>query len=370
MYHDLETPALSALGFDDHFASQFSDPDAWDRAARVAVEHRGRYLLLSSTGTREGVLSGRLRHAVGSTVELPRVGDWVELGPLSGSGVAVIARVLERKTSFVRRDPGDPHGLQVIAANIDAAFVVCAESGSDDDRVRLRGVNPARLERYATAVRQSGARPVFVINKLDLAADPEQTIAHVRAVARGAEVIATSAFTGAGIERLRAAIGPSETLALVGPSGVGKSALTNRLLGREVERVGAVRSDDERGRHTTTHRELFVLTGGGLLIDTPGMRELGLSGEDGDVDAGFDEIATLGSECRFRDCRHAGEPGCAVITAIARGELDERRLWSRQKLEREIEHARQKLDPRARAAQKRMFKTRARAHRLRDKMGK
>ncbi|MBK9001174.1 MAG: ribosome small subunit-dependent GTPase A [Myxococcales bacterium] len=370
MFNDLETPALSALGFDDHFASQLPDPDAWDRAARVAVEHRGRYLLLSPAGTREAVLSGRLRHAVGFATELPRVGDWVELGPHATTGVVVIERVLERKTSFARRDPGQPHGLQVIAANIDAALVVCAESSSDDARVRRRGVNLARLERHATAVRQSGARPVFVINKLDLAADPERTIASVRAVARGAEVIATSAFTGAGIERLRAAIGPRETLVLVGPSGVGKSALTNRLLGREVEKVGAVRGDDERGRHTTTHRELFILPGGGLLIDTPGMRELGLSGEDVDVDLGFDEIAALGSECRFRDCRHAGEPGCAVIAAIARGELDERRLRSRQKLERELEHAHEKLDPMARSAQKRMFKTRARAHRLRDKLGK
>lgn len=369
MSHDLETPAPSALGFDDHFASQLPDPAAWDRAARVAVEHRGSYLLLTAAGPRRAVLSGRLRHAAASA-EVPCVGDWVELGATPPTGTAVIERVLERKTLFARRDPGAPHGIQLIAANIDAAFVVCAESASDDARVRLRGVNLARLERYATAVRQSGARPVFVINKLDLAADAERTIASVCAVARGAEVIATSAITGAGIEQLRSAIGPRETLVLVGPSGVGKSALTNRLLGREVERVGAVRGDDERGRHTTTHRELFLLPGGGLLIDTPGMRELGLSGEDVDLDLGFDEIAALGSGCRFRDCRHAGEPGCAVQGAIERGELDERRLSSRQKLERELAHARQRTDAAARSAQKRMLKTRARAHRLRDRLGK
>jgi ribosome biogenesis GTPase len=347
-------PTLAELGFDSFFAEQMPDPESWARLARVAVEHRGQYQVLSLHGVHAAVLSGRLRHTAS---EWPKVGDWVEL---CAANAQLIERVLRRRTQFARRDPDASGRIQVIAANIDVVLIVCASSASSSARVQRRGVNLSRLERYAAAVRQGGALPVYVVNKIDLASDVQALIASVVAIAGDATVLTTSALTGAGVNELRAAVPPRATLALCGASGVGKSALTNRLLDHEAERVGDVRQEDERGRHTTTHRELFVMPGGGLLIDTPGMRELGLVGE---LDAGFDDIARLGERCRFRDCRHTDEPGCAVIAAIAAGELDRRRLASLQKLERELARDHREVDPEARRRQRRAVKQRARAYR-------
>jgi len=361
-------PTLSELGFDTFFSSRLSSPDAIDRVARVAVEHRSRYVVVSPRGAEDAVLAGRLRHEAHQSTDLPRVGDWVEL--VRGhtlDGLAVIESVLPRRTLFARRAAGESKEPQVIAANVDVVLIVSSMSASDDARVQRRGINVRRLERYSTAVRRSGALPVFVINKCDLSSEHE-ALDEIREIAEDARVIMTSAVSGAGLDELRAEIGTGRTVALVGSSGVGKSALTNRLLGREVELVGAVRGDDERGRHTTTHRELFVLPGGGLLIDTPGMRELGLWWESGSDETGFEDIERLGRECRFRDCRHAGEPGCAVVDAIERGELDEERLSSQQKLERELAFERRKVDPLARSRAQRELKRRARDYRRRDKL--
>jgi len=363
-------PTLVELGFDGFFAEQLAGPEAWEHVARVAVEHRGRYGLLAPHGALDAVLSGRLRLEAEEEPSLwPKVGDWVELAPAASAEVGLIERVLERRTCFARRSAGESHRIQVIAANIDTVLIVCSASSSDDARVQRRGVNLSRLERYSAAALQSGARAVCVVNKSDLTPDPTHLVDSIHA-ALGEDVplVTTSAMTGAGLEELRAVIGTRQTIALVGPSGVGKSALTNRLLGREVERVGPVRSDDERGRHTTTHRQLFFLPGGGALIDTPGMRELGLTWEGSELDSMFDDIARVSRRCRFRDCRHAGEPGCAVAEAIERNELDARRLASQQKLERELAHERRKLDPEARRQLKRLWRERAMAIRTHDKL--
>jgi ribosome biogenesis GTPase / thiamine phosphate phosphatase len=363
-------PTLAELGFSSFFSSQLCLPEPWRYVARVAVEHRGRYVLLSQSGPLDAVASGRLRHAVDQTTELPRVGDWVELAQNSPGNLAVIERVLARRTLFARRAAGESHRAQVIAANIDAVLIVSAASSSGSARVQRRGVNLPRLERYFAAVRQSGARALFVLNKIDLARDPETLLAGVREIAGDAPTIATSAASGEGLDALRAAISPDETIALVGSSGVGKSALTNCLLGRRAERIGAVREDDERGRHTTSRRELFLLPAGGALIDTPGMRELALVWAGSDLDDSFDDIARFAGQCRFRDCGHAGEPGCAVIDAIERGELDARRLASRHKLGNELAHELRKLDPEARRQARRAVRKRARDYRARTKLGR
>jgi ribosome biogenesis GTPase / thiamine phosphate phosphatase len=370
MSSNVRLPTLAELGFGSFFYEQLSEPESALHVARVAVEHRGRYVLLSESGPLDAVASGRLRHAVNQSADLPRVGDWVELARDAPGSLAVIERVLARRTLFARRAAGESQRAQVIAANIDAVLIVSATSSSSSARVQRRGVNSRRLERYLAAVRQSGARAVCVVNKIDLALEPEALLAGVRAIAGDAPTIATSAASGQGMDALRAAFSPAETIALVGSSGVGKSALTNRLLGCEAERVGAVRDDDERGRHTTSHRELFLLPTGGALIDTPGMRELALLEAGSDLDQGFDDIARFAAQCRFRDCGHAGEPGCAVSEAIERGELDARRLASRQKLGNELAHELRKIDPEARRHARRAVRQRARHYRARTKLGR
>jgi ribosome biogenesis GTPase len=240
-------------------------------------------------------------------------------------------------------------------------MVVSAASASDEPRIQRRGINPRRIERYLLAVRQSGARPVIAVNKSDLMRDRDAISEWLAPLSRNVPVAFVSAKTGEGLDDLTAQYSESDTVALVGSSGVGKSALVERLLGVPMGRTGETRADDERGRHTTTARELFVLPGGGSLIDTPGMRELGLWTESAEVDEAFDEIGELARECRFRDCRHLGEPGCRVLGALDSGELDPARFESRNKLERELAFERKKVDPRLRREAKRALVRRARA---------
>jgi ribosome biogenesis GTPase len=356
-------PSLVRLGYSSFFRGLVSPLLAVERIARVAVVHKNRYGVLGAFGARDAVLAGRLRHVAEGPLDLPAVGDWVELasGPGSEDELVSIERVVPRRTLLVRRSAGESHRPQPIAANVDSVLIVAAFSASEEERTRSRGVNLRRLERYLVAVRQSGARPVFVINKADLARDLADVVRSVRRVARDAPVVSTSAWSGDGLPELSSHVGPGETVALIGSSGVGKSALSQRLVGRELGAVGEVRADDERGRHTTSHRELFLLPDGGVLIDTPGMRELGLWIDGADADEAFDEIEELAAECRFRDCRHSGEPGCRVRAALAAGELDEDRMSSREKLERELAFERRKVDPRARREAKASVVRRARA---------
>lgn len=249
---------------------------------------------------------------------------------------------------MVRRAADTEATAQAIAANVDVFGLVSSAN---------RDLNPRRIERYLTAVWDSGATPVIVLNKVDLVEDVWPLLERIEPVALGVPVVQVSALTGEGIETLRTHIGPSITVGLVGSSGVGKSSLINRLVGRDVQYVSDIREDDARGRHTTTRRELIPLAAGGALIDTPGMRELGLIEDEGGVDTAFADIADLAQACRFNDCGHESEPGCAVQAALIAGTLSAERLQSYRKLQREIAAAERKRDPVLAANERRRWKT-------------
>jgi ribosome biogenesis GTPase len=295
---------------------------------RVAVGRRDEALVATEIGMLRASVTGRLRHEATGAADFPAAGDWVALVPRPAEGTATIHAVLPRATSFIRAD--ELGADQVLAANVDTVFLVASLN---------RDFNPARLERYAALAWSSGARPAIVLNKADLADDVPARIADAAGAAPGMAIHAVSAATGAGVEQLAVYLGPGQTVALLGSSGVGKSTLANRLLGRDRQPVRAVREDDARGRHTTTERELIPLPSGGLLLDTPGLRAVGLWEAADGIRAAFAdviaEIEALAERCRFRDCLHESEPGCAVRAAIERGELDPDRLASMRRLERE-----------------------------------
>jgi ribosome biogenesis GTPase len=243
--------------------------------------------------------------------------------------------VLERRTALLRRAAGTLTEPQVVAVNVDTFFVVTAVN---------RDFNERRLERYVAAVWNSGAQPVVVLNKVDLEAELGPLLEAIDRAAIGVSVVRASAASGEGIEALREYIGEGKTVAFIGSSGVGKSSLMNRLLGREAQAVGGLRGD-ERGRHTTTARQLVELPGGGVLVDTPGLRELGLLDDAGGVETSFADVAAFAERCRFRDCAHENEPGCGVLAAVANGELPAERLASYRKLLKELAATQRKNDP-------------------------
>lgn len=339
--------SLSSLGWNARFEERFTEHRTRGRiAARVAREDRDRYVVLDESGARPAELAGRMRHEVRTRTEWPAVGDWVAVRPGAASP-AIIEAVLPRTSAFVRKDVGDAAVEQVVAANVDTVFLV---SGLDLD------YNPRRIERYLAAAWESGATPVVVLNKADLDPDRDARVAETQALAPGAAVIAVSALEGEGIASLAPWLQPGHTVALLGSSGVGKSTLVNALLGEERQATGSVREHDSRGRHTTTHRELVALPGGALLLDTPGMRVLKLWGDEDSVGGAFPEIASLAEGCRFRDCRHESEPGCAVLAAEADGTLAADRLASWRKLQREAHWLATRVDARARAAEEAKWK--------------
>jgi ribosome biogenesis GTPase len=328
--------SLEKLGWNSYFNSEFSrlsEPAA--EPARIAAVDRDRFVVWTQSGECEATAGGRLRHL---SKDWPVVGDWVVLE----SGCRIV-RVLPRKTVFSRKQPGSSTCEQVMAANVDVLFVV---SGLDGD------FSPRRLERYLLLAWESGAKPIVVLNKADVCVGVAEAAASVSALASGAPVVVISALTGWGMAALETHIQPGLTAALAGSSGAGKSTLVNRLLGREQQRVQEVREDDSRGRHTTVRRELFLAPGGWLLIDTPGLRELQLWAGADSVDAAFHDIATLAANCRFRDCRHQGEPGCAV----AASGIDRARLANYTKMQRELAHLDRKLDQRVAQEEKRRIK--------------
>ncbi len=319
---------LSAWGFDSFFAEQLDQRGRAEIPARVASEHRGAYEVWSENGAGRATLAGRLRHDDAGAL-LPGVGDWVVLSaPPGPDHSTVIDRVLQRRTLFCRGAAGREARAQVVAANVDRVLIV---SGLDGD------FNLRRIERTLARVWASGAEAVVVLNKVDLCDDVYARVAAVERHA-GAEVavLVTSASSGEGVEEVRACIHPGETVALVGSSGAGKSTLVNALVGAEVMRTAAVRIHDSRGRHSTTHRQLIALPSGGVLLDTPGMRALSLIDEEG-LEVVFADIAALATGCRFRDCRHGDEPGCAVQAAIRSGALLAERFAHFQALEREAQ---------------------------------
>jgi ribosome biogenesis GTPase len=318
---------LSALGFGPYFEQQLQPSDDDVIPARIAAEHRGAYEVWSTTGSGRAHLAGRLRLELGDA-GAPGVGDWVVVKDAPGPGrTTLIERVLERRTVFTRGAAGREARAQVVAANVDLVFAVC---GLDAD------FNVRRIERYLARIWASGARPSVILNKADLCADTGARVAEVESRAVGVPVLVTSARNEEGTETVRACIHDGMTVALVGSSGVGKSTLVNALLGEQRMRTGEVRASDGRGCHVTTHRQLVILPGGGLLLDTPGMRELQILDEDG-LDTVFGDIAALAGRCRFRDCRHDTEPGCAVKEAAESGELDADRFENYRKLEREAQ---------------------------------
>ncbi len=301
---------LSDLGFGPFFEEQITADDVI--IGRIAAEHRGGYLVWSDVGEGTARLAGRLARDLAAEAK-PGVGDWVTLRSApEPDQLSVIDGVLERRTVFIRGVAGRQARGQVVAANVDTVFVVC---GLDGD------YNVRRIERYLARIWASGAQPVIILNKADVGDDVEGRICEVELSAMGVPVLATSALLSTGLDPIKARLERGTTAAFVGSSGAGKSTLVNRLLGEERMATLEVRADDSRGRHATTHRELFVLPEGGLVMDTPGMRELQLFDEGG-IDAVFSDIEALSERCRFSDCSHQSEVGCAVRGAVADGEID------------------------------------------------
>ncbi|EYF02442.1 ribosome small subunit-dependent GTPase A [Chondromyces apiculatus] len=289
-----------------------------DEVGRVCAEHQGMFMVRLAGGERAAALPGRMRRAVSrGEAEWPAVGDWVVVD-LPPGGSAVIRAVLPRSTRLARKAAGEQRGEQVLAANLDVAFLVSALG---------RDISPRRLERYLALTMEGGVTPVVLLTKADLHVDPSHAVAAVQAAAPGVPVHLLSSHTGQGLEALDAYFTGGRTGVLLGSSGVGKSTLLNRLIGAEMQVVGTLRADG-KGRHTTTHRQLFSRPAGGVIIDTPGMRELGLWDAEAGVSGAFADIEALAERCRFSDCRHEQEPGCAVAAAVAAGELDRGRLES------------------------------------------
>jgi ribosome biogenesis GTPase len=327
---------------------------------RVSLEHTHIYRVLTAEGEWLARVSGRLRHHAAARREFPAVGDWVALEPPATSGDATIRAVLPRRSRFSRRAAGDPTEEQIVAANIDTVFLV---AGLDGD------FNPRRIERYLLVALDSGASPVIVLNKADLAEDAAAKTAEIRLLAAGIPVHAVSCRSPASLEVLRQYLTRGQTGALLGSSGVGKSTIVNRLIGHDLLRTRDVRESDSRGRHTSTARQLVPLPGSGILIDTPGMRELQLWDAGEGMSGAFADIDALAEGCRFRDCRHRQEPGCAVRAATTAGELPHLRLDSYLKLQDEQAHQARQLDERAQLEEKRRSKTMTRAlnKRLKEK---
>ncbi len=326
------------------------------RLARVSVVHGERYRLYTAEGEMQAEAIGALLYRAERSA-WPAVGDWVAFQPV-GPDEGMIHDVLPRRTIFSRRAAGDREMEQVIAANIDLVLIVC---GLDHD------FNMRRIERYLTLAHASGVDAAIVLNKADLCPEAGARVAEAVRIAGNAPVIAITARSAQGIEPVLRLIRPGLTIALLGSSGVGKSTLVNQLLGAERQEVQEVRAGDSRGRHTTTHRELLPLPHGGALIDTPGMREIQLWAGPDSLDSAFAEIAAAAAQCRFRDCSHAVEDGCAVQAAIQSGDLDAARWQSYAKLRAEIAwHARQ-TDVQAAQAQKQKWKAIHKAMRVRYK---
>jgi len=362
----VERSILQSWGYDSYFSTAFStalsalaspaspaSPARPDLApARVLSDLGVRVEIVEPSGqVRFAQLSGRLRHLL-RPHERPTAGDWVVVAADTGLGepdlgagapsaapgdIAIIHAVLPRRTQLVRRAAGRGDKHQLVAANVDTFFVVTSAN---------RDANVRRVERYLATVWDSGAAPVIVVNKVDLCAPGElhAQLAELSAIAPSVQIVSVSAHNGAGLGEIAAYLRPGRTVALIGSSGVGKSSLVNRLLDDDRQAVLPIDAVD-RGRHATTRRQLFALPSGGLVIDTPGMRELGLAERGHGLDDAFADIAELAGACRFRNCQHRGEPGCAVDTAIASGGLDPDRLDSPHKLERELEAIERRRDP-------------------------
>jgi ribosome biogenesis GTPase / thiamine phosphate phosphatase len=332
---------LAELGWGDRFAAAF---EPWRSKAdvhpgRVAIEFNQIFRVYVEDGELDAVTAGRLKHHARSRAELPAVGDWVAVRKRATEDRGVILAMLLRRSAFTRRAAGEPTGEQVVAANVDVVFIVM---GLDGD------FNLRRLERYLLMARESGASPAILLTKPDLCVDLSARIRDVTSLAGDVVVHVVNARAGEGVDQIREHFAPGRTGAMLGSSGVGKSTIINRLVGADLLRTQEARTADSRGRHTTTHRELVTLPGGGLIIDTPGMRELQLWDASDAVRETFDDIEALAAECHFTDCRHRDEPRCAVKAAVVEGKLRADRLDSYLKLQDELAELAQQQEERAR----------------------
>jgi ribosome biogenesis GTPase len=352
---------LTALGWNARLGEAFAPyaAEGWV-PARIALEHTHIYRVLTESGEWLARVAGRLRHHASARADFPAIGDWVAVEPPTHGGDARIRAVLPRSSRFSRRAAGDRTEEQIVAANIDTVFLV---AGLDDN------FNPRRIERYLVVAWESGAAPVIVLNKADLVDDPDRHAEEVRALAAGVPVHAVSCRAPTSLDVLRTYLGHGHTGALLGSSGVGKSTIVNQLIGHDLLRTRDVRTSDSRGRHTTTARQLVFLPGQGVLIDTPGMRELQLWETGEAVAETFLDIEERAAHCKFRDCQHRSEPGCAVRAAVAAGEIPEGRLASYHKLADEQAYQNRQQDQRAQIEERRRGKVGSKAlqKRLKEK---
>ena len=344
---------LLDLGWNAHFARPFdalSLPDL--EPARVARHHRTYFGLLGPAGEVQGVLPGAVR--IDAERDDPAVGDWVAYEPVPGEAKGRIRAVLPRRSTLLRKAAGDVTRAQVLAANVDTVFIV---AGLDGD------FNLRRLERYVTQVWNSGAEPILLLNKADVCEDVAGRLLAAEAAAPGVPVHALSAATGEGLPTLDGYLSRGRTVAFVGSSGVGKSTLVNHLLGADTLATQAVRASDSRGRHTTTARALFLRPAGGLVIDMPGLREFGVWEADEGLEETFGDLEALAPACRFRDCSHEDEPGCAVQAALAEGRLDPARYHHYLKLKKELAYLARRQDEAAAFQQRRYEKALSKQYR-------
>lgn len=329
---------LKRWGWNDVWTARFS-VHAEDGCVpgRISVEHRGLYHFHGRHGEGVAQVSGRLRHLASGRADFPAVGDWVALRASPEEGPASITAVLSRTNKLSRKAAGESGEEQILAANLNVLFLVTSLN---------RDLNPRRLERFLAAAALPDCRPVLILTKSDLCESPDEAVANLRDQLE-VPVHPVSALAGEGLDALASYLTEGQTVAMLGSSGVGKSTLLNRLAGLDLQDVSPVRDDDDRGRHTTTRRELVALPQGGLLIDSPGIRELQLWAEGSDVDAALDDIARLAERCPFSDCSHVHEPRCAVLQALAEGLLNQGRYDSYLKLRRELAYEEARTDGRA-----------------------
>lgn len=340
---------LSALGWNSYFQEHWTSiaQPGWE-PARVAEQQKESYRVVGQTGEMRAEVTGRFRHTADNISAFPAVGDWVAVSSQAGHGL--IRAVLPRRTKLSRKTAGLRTDEQILVANVD---VVLAVASLNQD------LSTRRMERYLAAIWEGGAQPVLVLNKADLSPNPQEIAVEMATVAPGVSIHVVSAATGEGLSELGLYMGPGRTVVLVGSSGVGKSTIINRLLACHVQPTRDIRRSDGTGRHATSYRRLFTLPGGGILIDTPGIRELQLWDSSEGLDDTFEDIGQLAAECRFRDCQHETEPGCAFRNAI-----EASRLESYRKLKRELQHLDRRRDAAAQAEQKKIWKRQNKALKL------